>query len=267
MPLLLCVQMSKNRRKTYKSKENESAEPDDVVEQLHDEEVEAVAAAPAPSPASSSGAPDMMARMMAMMEGLALQVNTLKAEKAVAAPANGSDSPAQPSTPREMELQAKMEEMTLKQAEEMAVARAHVEAAQKQAAAIQKQQEEERAAAKAALVASIFCGCSKGTNICGKGPCKCFTGGKGCTARCGCRAVSSICCNDATAGVSARKKRQELAATPPSKAMLLAQLAAMEAEEKAIQSVTRAQQYAGDATFAVPFSHFSYWFLYAFMRR
>ena len=207
---------------------------------LEPDELAAVVSSVASSssaPASSPAGPDMMARLYAMVEGLSLQVNTLKAEKA-AAPVNEPGSPAQPGTPRELELQANMAELKQKQAEELATARAHVEAAQKRAAAIEKEQAEERAAAKAALIANIFCGCSKGTNVCGKGPCKCFTSGKGCTARCtGCHAFPAICCNDATTGVSARKKRQEDAVSPPSKAQLLAQLAAMEAEEKAIQSV------------------------------
>ena len=151
-------------------------------------------------------------QMMQMMQQMQLTINTLAANKAAPAAASGTNTPDQPSTPREKELQAELQ-------------------AQKE------KHEKERAELKATLSAAIFCGCSKGNNVCGRGPCKCFTNGKTCTIRCGCRAVSSVCCNDATAGVAARKKRQaDAAMEEDDEEALLAKLAALKVK-KAAKSV------------------------------
>jgi hypothetical protein len=195
----------------------------------------AAAAAPAPAPAPAAAAagddapaatpsagtgvvlPDaFMAQMMAMMQNMQnmqLKIDTLEAQK-VAGASSGVNTPDQPGTPRELELQDELK----KEREKNRKAEAEL---------------------KAKLVESIFCGCSKGNYVCGRPPCKCYVGGKTCTARCGCRAHPAVCCNDATHGVKARKKRQEEAAMEvEDDEAILAKAAAIQAR-KAAKSVTQ----------------------------
>jgi hypothetical protein len=187
-----------------------------------------------------SAAPTQLsvAQMMQMMQQMQLTINTLAASKAAPAAASGTNTPDQPGTPREKELQAELQ-------------------AQKE------KHEQERAELKASLTAAIFCGCSKGNNVCGRGPCKCFTGGKTCTIRCGCRAVSSVCCNDATPGVTARKKRQEIAAMEDDdEEALIAKLAAIKVK-KAAKSVQSLHTFVRDCNLAREFCAFADCLLYS----
>jgi hypothetical protein len=148
------------------------------------------ASASSSSSSVSSELADMKQQMKMLMDMMKMQQTSATASSSSAsassAPSSRCDSPAQPGTPRELELQEELRVMKIKQATELAEFK-------KQAAA------------------AIFCSCSRGS-VCARGPCKCFTGSKQCTARCGCRADPIICNNNATPGVAARKARQEAAA-------------------------------------------------------
>lgn len=128
-----------------------------------------------------------MHQMMEMMKSMMMkQPNS----SATSSSYSGSDTPEQPGTPRELELQAEL-------------------------SALKKKQADELAAAKKDLATRIFCSCTTGGCCTAGKPCNCTnsskTGGapKPCTARCGCRGISTICFNTATPGVQARLEKEK----------------------------------------------------------
>ena len=220
---LLCVQMPKNARRSYKSKESESPVRDVAAEiadglGLEPDELAAVVSSVASSsgavlsPASSSGASsssefasrneiDELKQLMKMMfmQG--------KVSDNTASSNSRPGTPECPGTPnRDAEIAAavaeKEREMKLK-----------YDADQKE---IKRKFEEDLRAYKKETVAHTYCGCSSGGCIMGKAPCKCIGNGKGCSARCGCGGEGAgRCNNDHTGGVVEKKQKiREVLNTP-----------------------------------------------------